>query len=140
MSVLRKNIWALLLADSLVITISLFGAYLLRFDFLIPSSIFPNAYYFLGVLFFSKITANIFFKVYSGLWRYTSLRDLINIIKASSAGTVLSAALSLMVLGFFAVPRSIFVIDYILSTVGFISTRAGVRIYSNRFFNKNDNI
>tara|TARA_Y100000768_G_scaffold383984_1_gene367119 strand:- start:90 stop:1988 length:1899 start_codon:yes stop_codon:yes gene_type:complete len=136
MSVLRKNIWALLLADSLVITISLFGAYLLRFDFLIPSSIFPNAYYFLGVLFFSKITANIFFKVYSGLWRYTSLRDLINIIKASSAGTVLSAALSLMVLGFFAVPRSIFVIDYILSTVGFISTRAGVRIYSNRFFNK----
>jgi len=136
MSILRKNIWALLIVDVLVITISLFGAYLLRFDFSIPSSIFPNAYYFLAVLLFSKITANIVFKVYRGLWRYTSLRDLINIIKASSAGTVLSAALSLMVLGFFAVPRSIFVIDYILSSVGFISTRAAVRIYSNRFLNK----
>ena len=135
MSLLRKNIWALLLVDALVITISLFGAYLLRFDFSIPSSIFPNAYYFLAVLLFSKITANIVFKVYRGLWRYTSLRDLINIIKASSAGTVLSAALSLMVLGFFALPRSIFVIDYILSTIGFISTRAFVRIYSNRFLN-----
>ena len=94
MSVLRKNIWALLLVDSFVITISLLGAYLLRFDFLIPSSVLPNAFYFLGVLLFSKITANIVFKAYRGLWRYTSLRDLISIIKASSAGTILSAALS----------------------------------------------
>ena len=40
-----------------------------------------------------------------------------------------------MVLGF-AIPRSIFIIDYILSTVGFISTRAVVKIYSNRFLSK----
>ena len=134
MSILRKNIWILLLTDSLVIILSLIGAYLLRFDFTIPSSMLPNAYYFLGVLLFSKISVNIVFSVYRGLWRYTSVTDLINIIKASSAGTILSAALSLMVLGFFAIPRSIFIIDYILSTVGFISTRAVVRIYSSSFF------
>ena len=136
MSVLRKNIWALLLIDFLVITLSLFGAYLLRFDFLIPSSFYQNFLPLLGVLLFSKISVNIVFKVYRGLWRYTSVTDLINLIKSSSAGTILSAALSLMVLGFFAVPRSIFIIDYILSTVGFISTRAAVRIYSNRFLSK----
>ncbi len=136
MSILRKNIWALLLIDFLVIIISLFGAYLLRFDFSIPTEMFQNIYHFLGVLLFSKISVNIVFKVYRGLWRYTSVRDLINIIKASSAGTILSAALSLMVLGFFAVPRSIFIIDYILSTIGFVSTRAAVRIYSNRFLSK----
>ena len=138
MGILRKNIWALLLADSLVIVFSLYGSYLLRFDFSIPSSMLPNFYYFFIVLIFSKISVNIVFKVYSGLWTYTSVRDLINIIKASSAGTIVSAALSLMVLGFFAIPRSIFIIDYILSTVGFISTRAAVRIYFNRFLiNKN---
>tara|TARA_B100001094_G_C18156987_1_gene787045 strand:+ start:34 stop:1932 length:1899 start_codon:yes stop_codon:yes gene_type:complete len=136
MSVLRKNIWALLLIDFLVITLSLFSAYLLRFDFLIPSSFYQNFLPLLGVFLFSKISVNIVFKVYRGLWRYTSVTDLINLIKSSSAGTVLSAALSLMVLGFFAVPRSIFIIDYILSTVGFISTRAAVRIYSNRFLSK----
>ena len=133
MSVLRKNIWALLLVDSLVIVLSIVGSYLLRFDFSIPQSMFQNIFYILGILLFSKISVNIVFKVYSGLWRYTSVRDLINIIKASSAGTVLSAALSLMVLGFVAIPRSIFIIDYILSTIGFISSRAVVRIYSNRF-------
>ena len=140
MSILRKNIWILLFTDSLVIMLSLIGSYLLRFDFSIPSSMFPNAYYFFGVLLFSKISVNIVFSVYRGLWRYTSVRDLINIIKASSAGTIVSAALSLMVLGFFAVPRSIFIIDYILSTVGFISTRAAVRIYSNRYLNKNSTL
>ncbi len=136
MSVLRKNIWALLLADSLVIIFSVIGSYLLRFDFSIPESMFQNIYYLIGVLLFSKISVNIVFRVYKGLWRYTSVRDLINIIKASSAGTVLSAALSLMVLGFVAVPRSIFIIDYILSSIGFVSTRAFVRIYSNRFLIK----
>mgnify|MGYP001235422871 CR=1 FL=1 len=136
MSILRKNIWALLLTDTLVIGVSLISSYLLRFDFSIPISMLPNLYYFFIVLLFSKISVNIVFNAYSGLWRYTSLRDLINIIKASSAGTILSAALSLMVLGFLAIPRSIFIIDYILSTVGFISTRVAVRIYSNRFKKK----
>ena len=46
MGILRKNIWALLLADSLVIVFSLYGSYLLRFDFSIPSSMLPNFYYF----------------------------------------------------------------------------------------------
>ena len=140
MSIFRKNIWILLLVDCLVITASLFGAYILRFDFSIPPSMRINAYYFLIVLLFSKISVNIVFKAYSGLWRYTSVRDLINIIKASSAGTIFSAALSLMVLGFFAIPRSIFIIDYILSTAGFLSTRAAVRIYSNRDKNKNNKL
>ena len=136
MSIRRKNIWLFLLADSLVITLSLFGAYLLRFDFLIPKDLISNAYYFLVVLLFSKLSVNVVFNVYSGLWKYTSVADLLNIIKASSAGTILSAALTLMVLGFFAIPRSIFFIDYILSTIGFISARATVRIYSNYFVNK----
>ena len=136
MSIRRKNIWLFLLVDSFVISLSLIGAYLLRFDFFIPKEIIPNAYYFLVVLLFSKLSANVVFNVYSGLWRYTSVTDLLNIVKASSAGTILSAALALMVLGFFAIPRSIFIIDYILSTIGFVSTRASVRIYSNYFIKK----
>ncbi|MFL3051571.1 MAG: polysaccharide biosynthesis protein [Candidatus Neomarinimicrobiota bacterium] len=136
MSIRRKNIWLFLLADSLIITISLFGAYLLRFDFIIPKEFFSNAYYFLVVLLFSKLSVNVVFNIYSGLWKYTSVTDLLNIIKASSAGTILSAALTLVVLGFFAIPRSIFLLDYILSTIGFISIRVAVRIYSNYFVKK----
>jgi len=136
MSIRRKNIWLFLLADSFIITLSLLGAYLLRFDFIIPRELVSNAYYFLVVLLFSKLSVNVVFNIYSGLWRYTSVTDLLNIIKASTFGTLLSAALTLLVLGFFAIPRSIFFIDYILTTIGLVSVRAAVRIYSNYFVKK----
>ncbi len=136
MSMRRKNIWLFLLIDSIVISLSLLGAYLLRYDFIIPKEAFSNASYFLIVLLFSKLSANVVFNVYSGLWKYTSVTDLLNIVKASTAGTMLSASLALLILGFVAIPRSIFFIDYILSTIGFVSARAAVRIYSNYFVKK----
>ena len=127
----RKNIWLFIFIDTFVIALSLFGSYLLRFDFVVPKELIPGATYFFVVLLFSKLAVNIALNVYSGLWRYISFNDLLNILKATTAGTILSAALSLMVLGFFVIPRSIFFIDYILTTIGFISTRAAVRYYSN---------
>ena len=132
----RKNIWLFIFIDSFVIGLSLIGSYLLRFDFVIPKEFIPGATYFFVVLLFSKLAVNVVLNVYSGLWRYTSFNDLLNILKASTAGTVLSAALSLMVLGLFVIPRSIFFIDYILTTIGFISTRAAVRFYSNFLLRK----
>jgi len=132
----RKNIWLFIFIDSLVIVLSVIGSYLLRFDFIVPKDLFQGATYFFVVSLFSKLAVNVVLNVYSGLWRYTSFNDLLNILKASTAGTILSAALSLMVLGFFIVPRSIFFIDYILTTIGFISARAAVRFYSNYFFVK----
>ena len=82
MSMRRKNIWLFLLIDSIVISLSLLGAYLLRYDFIIPKEVFSNASYFLIVLLFSKLSANVVFNVYSGLWKYTSITDLLNIVKA----------------------------------------------------------
>jgi len=136
MSMRRKNIWLFLLIDSMVISLSLLGAYVLRYDFIIPKEAFSIATYFLIVLLFSKLSANVVFNVYSGLWKYTSVADLLNIIKASTAGSMLSAALTLLILGFGSIPKSVFFIDYILSSIGFASARAAVRIYSNYFVKK----
>ena len=132
----RKNIWLFIFIDSFVIALSVIGSYLLRFDFVIPKELLQGAAYFFVVSLFSKLAVNVVLNVYSGLWRYTSFNDLLNILKASTAGTILTAALSLMVLGFFSIPRSIFFIDYILTTIGLISTRAAVRFYSNYFLVK----
>ena len=104
----RKNIWLFIFIDSFVVALSVIGSYLLRFDFIIPKEFLQGATYFFVVSLFSKLAVNIVLNVYSGLRRYTSFNDLLNILKASTAGTILSAALSLMVLGFFAIPRSIF--------------------------------
>ncbi len=67
------------------------------------------------------------------MWRFISLPDLINIIKSNSIGSLLSVSVVFLSLGATIVPRSIFLLDFIISTVGFLSTRSLVRIYSSRF-------
>ena len=84
----RKNIWLFIFIDSLVIALSVIGSYLLRFDFIVPKDLFQGATYFFVVSLFSKLAVNVVLNVYSGLWRYTSFNDLLNILKASTAGTI----------------------------------------------------
>jgi len=129
----RKNVWLLLLADSFVISLSAFGAYLLRFDFQIPEFHFSSLYTILVILIFSKLSINVFTNIYSGLWRYTSVSDLISIVKSSTFGTIISAGVALLIVDGGVIPRSIFLIDYFLSTIGMVTTRSMVRIYSSRY-------
>ena len=128
----RRNIWVFLLLDISVIVSSLFFSYLLRFDFIIPTEFFNDIFYLSIIFIFSKLSIHIFFNVYSGMWRFTSLPDLINIIKSNSVGTLLSVSAAVLTLGPFIVPRSIFLLDFVLSTAGFVTTRAIVRIYSQQ--------
>ena len=128
----RKNVWLFILIDVIVISLSIFGSYLLRFDFDFPKDLFNNFYTLLLVFIFSKLSINVFSNIYSGLWRYTSVNDLISIVKASTLGIIVSTAVSFLILGLSIIPRSIFIIDYFLTTIGMVTTRAMVRIYSNR--------
>ena len=125
----RKNIWVFIFIDSFVIILSVIGSYLLRFDFIIQKSLFKGLFFVVSLFF--KLAVNVVLNVYSGLWRYTSFNDLLNILKASTAGTILSAALGLMVLELFHHSKKHFFIDYILTTIGFTISRAAVRFYSN---------
>jgi len=128
----RKNVWLFLLVDSFVVSISAYGSFLLRFDFKFPQYLSNSFYTLLVILIFTKLSINVFSNIYSGLWRYTSVSDLISIVKSSTLGTVISAAVALLILGVGIIPRSIFLIDYCLSTIGMVSTRTMVRIYSSR--------
>ena len=128
----RKNVWLFILADVFVICLSAYGSYLLRFDFQFPSELLNSFYTLILVLIFSKLSINVFSDIYSGLWRYTSVNDLISIVKSSTFGSILSTAVSFLILGVGIIPRSIFIIDYFLATIGMVTTRAMVRIYSNK--------
>ena len=127
----RKNVWLFFLVDTCIISFSIFGAFLLRFDFTFPREYYGSFYTLLVVFIFSKLSINVFTNIYSGLWRYTSVSDLISIVKSSTLGTIVSAAVTLLILGLGIIPRSIFLIDYFLSTIGMVTARAMVRIYSS---------
>ena len=67
--------------DILLIPISLIGAFLLRFDFQIPQQVFSLLKHYIPILLLLKISSFAVFGLYRGMWRYTSISDLINIIK-----------------------------------------------------------
>lgn len=134
----RRNIWIFLILDVSIIISSIYLSHLLRFDFVIPKEYISNLFYLSIIFIFSKLSIHIFFNVYSGMWRFISFPDLINIVKSNSVGSLLSVAVVSLLFGATFVPRSIFILEYILSTVGFLSTRSLVRIYSSQLrINKN---
>ena len=132
-NILRKNIWLFLSTDILIIGASLYLSYALRFDFAIPDHYFNDLGYVFIILLFSKISSFLFFKLYKGMWRFTSISDLINVLKSTFIASLFSISVILLILGPNAVPRTVLLIDYLLTTIGIAAVRASVRIYSTKF-------
>ncbi|NQT27620.1 polysaccharide biosynthesis protein, partial [candidate division KSB1 bacterium] len=63
------------------------------------------------------------------MWRYTSLTDVINIARGSLSASFILAAFYLFSGLFQGFPRSVFVIDLILSSFFLATVRASIRIY-----------
>jgi len=132
-NILRKNIWLFLSTDIFIIGLSLYLSYALRFDFAIPSQYFNDLGYVFIILLFSKISFFLFFKLYQGMWRFTSISDLINVLKSTFIASLFSISVILLVLGPNSVPRTVLLIDFLLTSIGIGAVRASVRIYSTKF-------
>ena len=128
-----------LLGDIVMTALSLYLAFLLRFDFAVTHE-FRQMFVNVVVLFIAvKLTVFILFRLYKITWRYVGLNDLWNIVTALIvAESILMAVvliplhdrlrlfLSFYIPGF---PRSIFLIDAIVS----LTLLSGLRI-SKRLF------
>lgn len=104
-------------------------AYLIRFDFTIPKQFSISLYRMLPFVLITKIVIFYFFDLYCGMWRYTSISDLFNIIKASSLGTLLIVSFILFSTGFHGFSRSVFIIDWCLTILFVSGIRLCIRLY-----------
>jgi len=124
-----KNFITILIVDALLVATSWYTAYLLRFNFEIPEESKVVLTRMLPMVVVIKIITFYFFNLYRGMWRYTSIRDFFDIIKATSASSLLIVALILFTHRFAGFARSTFVIDWVL-TIFFISGyRLGIRLF-----------
>ena len=114
----------------------MFLSYALRFDFIIPAEYFVEIKYVLIILLFSKISTFLFFNLYKGMWRFTSIADLINVVKSSFVASLFAIAVIVLVLDPNVAPRSVLLIDFLLTTVGIASTRASVRVFGTKFLHR----
>lgn len=117
------------MADFFILTGVFYLAHLIRFDFSLPAA-FRSAYFttlFPAVFF--KMTVFSICKLYRGMWRFTSITDLFNVLKASTVSSVLIVIFLLYVNRFEGLSRSVFVIDWFLTVLFVSGFRIMVRVY-----------
>jgi FlaA1/EpsC-like NDP-sugar epimerase len=123
---LQRNFWIVLLVDMALIVAAHFLAYLVRFDGHISWGIAK----ILGVvpfLIICKIPIFYMFGLYRGMWRYTSIADLINITKAVcvSSGFIIMSVLYLNRFDGFS--RSVFFMDGVFTFLFLCLHRGTIR-------------
>jgi FlaA1/EpsC-like NDP-sugar epimerase len=133
LSFTRKSFYVILFVDIFILTFAFFFSHLLRFDFNFagqPRLMFLKA---LPVVLITKLICFIFFDLYRGMWRYTSLHDLLNIIKASTLSFLLIVFIILSQTRSIGFSRSVFIIDWCISISLIAGFRLSVRYYFEYF-------
>ena len=128
----NKNFGIMLAADGVLIGLSLFLAYYLRFDGNIPSAEF---HHFLHVVFWAtplKLAIFFYFGLYRGMWRYTGIQDLKALVKACVIGSFAIVGILILTVRFQGYPRSIFPLDLLLTFVLVGGIRTSIRLFLNR--------
>ena len=140
----NKNLFILLIGDILLVSIAMYTSLLFRFDFNIPLKI--HNYFSLNnlvIIMLIKVFWYKFFGLYQGMWRYTSIWDMINIIMANIFSSGFLIGFVYFLHGFQNLGRSFLAIDFIICT-GLISiSRLGIRVFfshlKNFLINKKSN-
>lgn len=133
---IRSNFIITLAVDILIVIASLYLCYNLRFDFQVPDRFLRPFMTLLPFALAVKIMCFYFAGLYRGMWRYTSVADMFNIIKASSLGTLILISLVAVLSRFEGFPRSVFLIDWGFTVLLVSGFRLSIRFW---FEFRNDN-
>ena len=105
------NLVIIQLLDAALIAVSFYIAHLFRFEFDIDADFRDRMINLLPVVILTKAALFHFFDLYRGMWRYTSINDLLNIIKAAVTSSLVLISGVLLITHFQGFSRSVFLID-----------------------------
>ena len=124
----KRRIFEVLL-DVVLITLAYYCAYVLRFGAMSQSGAWRIFLQTLPVLVFVKMATLLVMGVYRGIWRYTSVDDLINIAKAVIIGSVISMLALLFKFRFESLSRTVFILDAMLLLMMLAGSRMAFRLF-----------
>ena len=125
---LNKNILIHLITDIVLFALSYIGAYLLRLDFDISGLDYLEFRSPLIFILLLKIFIFYYYGLYRCMVRYTSIKDLVNIIKASLISTLSIVLIISIFFRFEGFPRSVFFIDCALTILFIGGIRLAIRV------------
>ena len=119
--------------DALLSFATYYFAYLIRFDGDVPLSYFRAFSSTVIWIIPIKLGCLFFFRLYRGMWRYTGVYDLLNLLKAqmTSSGIICFGIIVLYRLVGFS--RGVFVIDFLLGIILLGGFRLGIRQSASYF-------
>ncbi len=125
----------LVIADIFLTVFAILGAYALRLEL---GALFfyylPSAYWMIGASILIKIPVYYFFGMYRRLWGYASTKELRLILFSVTSASVLVSVTMILLLTFkvfIGLPRSVLVIDWLLSLILIGGIRFTLRLLSD---------
>lgn len=123
-----KRVFVFFLDIALIAT-SLYLSFLLRFDFSIPFDQFEALREALAVVLIAKPALFALSGMYRNIWRYASLQDAYQIFKVVTFSSFASGFLLVFMEGPHALPRSIYILDWLILFSSVFASRLVWRIY-----------
>lgn len=130
------NFYVMFLADMVIFSLALLAAYSFRFDLNIPARYFSQYLGLLKYVLVFKSVMFVFFGLYRGMWRYTSLDDYWKLLRLTAVQSLVLISFVVFRFTFVGVPRSIFVIDWVLTLV----LCSGLRLSIRAFYTKSESL
>jgi len=124
-----------IISDILIFFISIYIAFLLRFDFTIQQTYLTDIYKYFILVSFTRIPLFFYFNIYSVSWRYFSFKDNIYIVYILLLSIILNSIFVFLFRDIFfsGFPRSIILIEYFISLVLVSALRVGKRAFLELF-------
>ncbi len=124
--------WGVFLLDLAIIIFSIGLAYLVRFNFHIPSIEYKLIEIAGPLIFVIRVISFLIFRTYAGILVYTSLEDAKRIFWAITGGSfifLLITPFATHFVDYHVIPYSIIVIDYLITMFSMLSYRVFVKIF-----------
>jgi len=115
--------------DVVLVAFSWYFACQLRYNFSMPKDSVYLLWRILPLIIAVKLLFFYSFDLYQGMWRYTSISDLIDILKACSISSLIFILTTLYVRGVSGSLHSVFIIDWGLTLFLIAGTRVLIRLY-----------
>jgi FlaA1/EpsC-like NDP-sugar epimerase len=91
-------------------------AFLLRYDFAVPEEAAALYFVTLPIVVLVRLLCTVLFRLSSGRWRFTGTGDVLRLVAASTAGSVLLLMLTWGLPTLPAIPRSILALEWLLTS------------------------
>jgi len=125
----NPKFYSMLIIDAFLFAVAYYGAYLLRFEFTLPPNHLPLINALVPWVVGMKLGVFCLFGLYRGMWRFSGLEDFWRLGQASVLSMLLIVATVAYTDNFTGYPRSVFLLDCVLTFLLTGGLRVCIRSY-----------